>query len=96
MLEQMMVGLNPMTKDGEGLFEIVTDVTHLNDSQFRNYVEWSVSTLKKFVREACGLTRNESFPTLIRSEVELLGCAAIPYGKAIENLYIRLADFMHK
>ena len=60
----MMVSLKLKTKDGERLFDIVTDVTHPIESQLRNYVERSVSTLKKFIREACGLTRNESFPTL--------------------------------
>ena len=49
------------------------------------------------MREACGLSRNTSFP-----EVELLFeraarlCNNIPYGKSIENLYIRPVDFMHK
>ena len=97
----MMGNLNPRTKDGERLFNIVTDITHHVDSQFRNYVERSVSTLKKFIRQACGLTRQESFPTLIRSEAELLFeraarlCNNIPYAKGIENLFIRPADFMN-
>ena len=60
-----------------------------------------MATLKKFIKQACGLTRQESFPTLIRSEAELLFeraarlCNNIPYAKGIENLYIRPADFMH-
>ena len=68
----MMGNLNPKTKDGQRLFNIVTDITHHVDSQFRNYVDWLVATLKEFIRQACGLTRQESFPTLIRSEAELL------------------------
>ena len=97
----MMGNLNPRTKDGERLFNIVTDITHHVDSQFCNYVERLVSTLKKFIRQACGLTRQESFPTLIRSEAELLFkratrlCNNIPYAKGIENLFIRPADFMN-
>ena len=58
----MMGNLNPKTKDGERLFNIVTYITHHVDSQFRNYGERSVATLKKFIRQACGLTRQESFP----------------------------------
>ena len=87
----MMGSLNPKTKDGERLFNIVTDITHHVDSQFRNYAERSVSTLKKFIRQACGLTKHESFPTLIRSEAELLFeqaarlCNNIPYAKGIVN-----------
>ena len=97
----MMGNLNLKTKDGERLFNIVTDITHHVDSQLRNYVERSVATLKKFIRQACGLTRQECFPTLIRSEAELLFekaarlCNNIPYAKGIENLYIRPADFMN-
>ena len=60
----MMTGLNPAIKDGDRLFEVITDITHAVDSQFRNCDERSVSTLKRFVREACRKSKNETFPVL--------------------------------
>ena len=58
----MMGSLNPKTKDGERLFNIVTDITHHVDSQFRNYVERSVSTLNKFIRQAVVSTGMKASP----------------------------------
>jgi hypothetical protein len=90
--------LNPKTEDENRLFNIIKDYTAPVDAQFRNYSERSTGLIKKYLKQACGIEKNDTIPVMLRSEIEfLLDMAAsmvnrIPYAFSRDMVIISPAD----
>jgi hypothetical protein len=90
--------LNPKTEDENRLFNIIKDYTAPVDAQFRNYSERSTGLIKKYLKQACGVEKNDTIPVMLRSEIEfLLDMAAsmvnrIPYAFSRDMVIISPAD----
>ena len=90
--------LNPKTEDEDRLFNLIKDYTAPVDAQFRNYSERSTGLIKKYLRQACGVEKNQSIPIMLRSEIEfLMDMAAsmvnrIPYAFSRDLVIISPAD----